>query len=101
MSTKVRIDMVPGYRQILNAEPGVKLVLRARAEAAAQIAKGIAPVQTGKYRDSIGVEQDLTGISLVATDFKANWIEKGTIHMRAFAPLRTAARKVASRVIEH
>lgn len=100
-TTKVKILMVPGYQLILARNPAVRVELRARAETAARIAKGLAPVLTGAYRDSIGVEEGALGPELVATDFKAGWIEFGTVKTRAFAPLRTAARKVATRLIEH
>lgn len=101
MSTKVQIKMVPGFERILDREPGVKRLMRRRAEEAASIAKSLAPVATGDYRDSIGVDEDIDGVKLVATDFKAHWIEWGTVRTRAFAPLRTAARKVADRFVEH
>lgn len=99
--TKVTIELRRGYPVILNNDPGVRAVLHIRAQAAALIAKGTAPVNTGDYKNSIKVREDLKGVSLVATDFKANWIEFGTVHTRAFATLRNAARKVATRLIEH
>lgn len=99
-ATKVRIVMNPAYRQILAANPSVQLVVRSKAEEAAGIARDLAPVATGAYRDSIQVEQEGSDALLVATDFKAHWIEWGTIRTRAFATLRSAAQRVA-RIIEN
>lgn len=92
--TKVRVQMVPGYQAVLAAEPSVKVALRVRAEAAAGLARSSAPVLSGAYRDSI----DVDGTDLVATDFKANWIEKGTARFRARRTLTNAAQAVADRI---
>ncbi len=61
------------------------------AKASADEAQAVAPVKTGAYAASIGVTNDGDGVRLVATDWKANWIEFGTgapSPTPAFAPLR-------------
>lgn len=74
---------------------GQKALLEA-AEAIAENARGLAPVRTGDYRDSITVEQDRKGTRVVAADFKAGWIEFGTggdTPTPAHAPLRKGAEQ--------
>lgn len=95
MGTKVRIQMLPNLERILGPELGVKTAINTRAEEAAAIARDLAPVSSGNYRDSIAVD----GNELVATDWKAHWIEWGSIHNRAYAVLRNAATQVASRIV--
>lgn len=56
----------------------VRAELKARAERVAQVAKSRAPVESGRYRDSIHVEQDSDGFRVVADDPKAELIEYGT-----------------------
>lgn len=97
MSTKFKLVMVPGFEKVLEREAGVKAAQRAAAERAAEIAQENAPVESGDYRDGIGVDDDG---NLVATDWKSHWIEWGSEHNRAFATLRNAAREVASRVVD-
>ena len=68
--------------------------IKEKVEEAAEIAKEIAPVRTGAYRDGIRTDQVLIDgkwISrLIGSDFKSGWIEFGTERMPAFATLRTA-----------
>lgn len=98
MSTRVTIRMNPGYAAILQREPGVRRVERERAEQAADIARSSAPRRTGAYADSITVEQEGDTVQLLASDFKAHWIEWGTIHNRAFGTLTNASQEVADRI---
>jgi hypothetical protein len=98
MSVRVNIKMVPRYAEILKRERTVRRLERERAEQAADIARSNAPVGKGDYRDSIGVEQEGDTVQLVARDFKAHWIEWGTIHNRAFGTLTNAAQEVADRI---
>lgn len=100
MSTKVTIKMVPGYPRILQETLSVRAVERMEAERAAEIARATAPRQTGRYRDSIAVEEEAGKVALVARDFKAHWIEWGTVRTRAYATLRNAAAQVASHIRE-
>lgn len=70
--------------------------LEARAEAIAARARQRAPVgETGNYRASIHVQRDDTHerprFKVVASDYKANWIEWGTDVMRPRRVLGRAA----------
>jgi hypothetical protein len=95
-ATKVRLKLVPQFQQVMERNPGIAATLNVRARGAAMYARTIAPVASGDYRNSIGVE----GTTLVATDFKAHWVEWGTVLHRAHATLRTAARRFADRLRE-
>lgn len=64
------------------------------AKAAAGAAKSFAPVETGAYRDSIQVVEDDGKVYVSAFDFKALWIENGSIHNTPSAPLRRGVRAV-------
>ena len=69
-----------------------------RAEQVAAAARAIAPVATGAYRDGIRavVVRSRDGFigRVVATHFTSAWIEFGTIHTSARAPLRRALESV-------
>lgn len=67
--------------------------MQVRAEDAADECRAIAPVgHTGNYKDSIEGVAGLSGGKakgrVVASDFKAGWLEFGTYKMQAFATLR-------------
>jgi len=59
--------------------------LLAAAEEAAEYWKSIAPVESGAYRDSIEVKRYGDDVYVVASDFKAGWIEFGTEDTPEFA----------------
>lgn len=63
-------------------------------------AKGFAPVRSGDYRDSIEVEIQGKDVVLVAKDFKAHWIEWGSIHNSPSAPLRRGVQAAGLRFKE-
>ncbi|MGH2651415.1 MAG: HK97 gp10 family phage protein [Actinomycetota bacterium] len=100
MAGLVRFVPNPVGIEALKRSVGVQVVLTALGTALKAAAQSHAPVQTGKYRDSIEVEDgDLPGTKrVVAHDFKANWIEFGTVDTPAFAPLRTAADSLGLRL---
>ena len=100
--------------------PAYEEALRPIAEAIAERARQLAPVDQGTYRDSIkvvtGNELGFSGrgkksqkvrsrlrtrglngdsIMIVAADFKAHWIEYGTSRRAADAPLTRAAQDIA------
>lgn len=79
---------------LLQKDEKILAPLEDKVKAAAEIARGLAPVMTGAYRDSIQADQVLDGDKLVnrliATDFKAHWVEFGTSRMPAQAVLRRA-----------
>ena len=47
------------------------------AEKIAALAKAIAPVDTGRYRDGIKAEKTFLGARVIATDNKSTWVEFG------------------------
>ncbi len=67
-----------------------------RVEVAGQIAESArasAPVETGKFRDSINVEQSGDEVAVVDTDEAAGWIEFGTSTHAPHGTLVNAARQ--------
>lgn len=56
----------PALTAALEHSEGVKDALREKAEQGAEVAKSIAPVLTGAFRDSIHVEEQGKGYSIVA-----------------------------------
>lgn len=95
-----------GLADEIESDPGVAEDMISLGERAADIAKGLAPRLSGDYADSIHV---VTGINddgkavvrVLADDFKAGWIEKGTGPpgpTPAHAPLRTAVEQVVGQV---
>lgn len=55
-----------GLTALLEHSEGVKDALREKAEQGAKVARSIAPVLTGAFRDSIHVEQQSEGYAIVA-----------------------------------
>ena len=47
------------------------------ANAVAEVAKSIAPVESGEYKDGITVQRTKTGARVFASDYKSTWIEFG------------------------
>lgn len=76
----------------LEREPEYTSGLAGETEKAAAAARSFAPVRTGAYRDSIQVVKDGRKVYLSAKDFKANWIEFGSINNPPSAPLRRGVR---------
>jgi hypothetical protein len=69
-------------------------------EEVVQTAKGIAPVRTGAYRDSLKTRVQGPRVYVTATDFKGHWIEWGSVNNRTFAVIRRACRMVGLNVNE-
>ena len=95
-----------GLADELESDPGVAENLISLGEQAVGIAQGIAPRLSGDYANSIRV---VTGINdegkavvrVLADDFKAGWIEKGTGPpgpTPASAPLRRGVEAVVGHV---
>ena len=96
----------PGFESEIIRDPSMVEALLPLAEQAADAARGLAPERLGYYKRSIeGVAgQRADGIyvgRVLATDFKANWIEKGTggpLPTRGLHVLRRAAESVVGHV---
>lgn len=84
----------PNLANELDAEPEFRSGLAKAAQPAAAAAKSFAPVRTGAYRDSIRIVEDGRKVYLSAFDYKAWWIEKGSINNTPQAPLARGARAV-------
>ncbi len=76
-------------------------VLAVKSDAGAEAARAAAPVRTGAYRDSIhgDVVMSVDGFRgrIIADDWKAGFVEWGTIHNAAHHPLQRGARAVGLR----
>lgn len=70
------------------------------ANEAADIARDTAPVESGRYRDSIEVEAEGTVVKLLTTSRIGHLIEWGSINNPAHATLRNAAAEVADKFHE-
>lgn len=93
------------FDQEMRTDPQFIKMLESFADPIAERAREIAPVgpdsrggPDGSYRDSIhvAVRTGRSGrkrVAVVADDWKATLIEFGTEKMRAYAPLRKAARQ--------
>lgn len=78
----------PSLERRLRESAAMRAAMRRAAEAAVPEVQGLAPVDTGEYRNSIKVVDTPTGARIVADDDKASHIEFGTEDTPAFAPLR-------------
>lgn len=67
----------------------------------AALAKAIAPVDTGRYRDGIKFEKTMLGARVIATDNKSTWIEFGipSRNQEAHFVLRRAAEAVGLKFV--
>lgn len=85
----------PQIAQLLMRSEQMKIMLLAQAGRGVAKARILAPEQSGDYKRSITAVAGLEGGSMrsriVAKDFKAGWIEFGTVKTPAFAPLRRGA----------
>lgn len=73
-------------QKLIDDDPRVIAAKRQLAQQAADYWQSISPVDEGDYRDSIKVHQDGTDVWITASDFKAHWIEYGTVDTPEFAP---------------
>ena len=71
------------------------------AEKVRDLAKAIAPVVTGRYRDGIKAEKTTLGARVIATDNKSTWIEFGipSRNHEAQFVLRRAAEAVGLKFV--
>jgi len=73
-------------QKLIDADPRVVAAKKEFAQQAAEYWQSSSPVGEGDYRDSITVHQDGAGVWITAHDFKAHWIEYGTVDTPEFAP---------------
>lgn len=85
----------------LEAELEKELDVSEAAEVAAQIARAIAPVDSGEYRDSIHVESDGEQTRLVAGTDHGIYVEIGTEDTPAFHVLTRAAEAAGLEIGGH
>jgi hypothetical protein len=104
----------PDADEEIMADDELRSGLADHAEPAAELAKNFAPVyegeynrpgesyrEPGSYRDSIQViETDEGEVYLAATDWKAHWIEYGSVHNPVLAPLRRGAEGAGLNIAE-
>lgn len=83
--------------------PTVGEAMLLKAEEAAEVAKKLAPVDTGAYRDGIEASAEniegMRGARVKATDWKSALVEFGTALWPAHATLRRAAESVGLKVV--
>lgn len=93
----------PGMSGLLARTVQMRAALHIRARLAAEYSRALAPRDSGDYANSIvavsGInDQGEMAGRVVAKDFKAKWIEFGTMYMPPFAPLRLGAEGVGLKV---
>lgn len=96
MGTKVRFKFARNVDRILGAQRDVHDIEHDAAEEALKVARDIAPVNTGAYRDSLDVDDN----RLITTDPMGHLVEFGSINNPAYATLRNAANEVARKVVD-
>ncbi len=90
----------PGLESLIEHSEGVHDATKEKAERAESVAKALAPVLTGAFRDSIHVVENGTGYSVVAdsTDEQGNpdaaYIEFGTSDTPAHHTLSDALQSL-------
>lgn len=88
----------PNFVRQFEQERSYKDLRNEAAERTLRVARTIAPVRTGSYRDSLYVNEE-TG-SLCSSDFFAAGIEFGSVNNPAYAPCRRAVRAAGYRLAE-
>lgn len=78
----------PAVEREIARSAQMRAATRARAQRSADEARRLAPVDSGKYRDSIHVEETEDGARVVADADHAVHVEFGTEDTPAHAPLR-------------
>lgn len=88
----------PRFESEAKRSAEMKAAMKRGAQAAADEARRMAPVDTGEYRASIRVVETADGARVVADDDKATYIEFGTSDTPAFAPLRRGTEAAGLRI---
>lgn len=93
----------PIATKLLGRTPEMAGFLKLKADAAVEVAKGIAPEESGDYKDGIeaheGVYGDTVAASIAGHDYKTLWIELGTSQRAAQAVLRRSVESVGVRIV--
>ena len=88
VSTAVRFVPNLGIEDDWNESADGQECKRQVAEEILAEAQAIAPVRTGTYRDSLGVEESPDDVAVIADVDYGGYIEFGTSDTPEFAPLR-------------
>lgn len=99
----MRYEEDPLAEQKLATWSGLIPELEYRVQAAADAARVIAPVESGKYKESISSDVGFDSRAkiigrLFSKDWKAHWIEFGTIKEPAHATLRRAMERLGYKI---
>lgn len=92
----MRLVIDSGIDRVLEGLGSVQNVCRIRGERVVEIAKQIAPVDTGAYQDSIRLEHFPFHVEVVADISYAGYLEFGTGDTPAFHTLETALETAAN-----
>lgn len=101
MANGVRFVPNPGWEEAVLRSTDLRDLLEPVADNAERIAKSIAPRRTEHYADSITAEVGYSPkhraliVHLAASDFKAWWIEAGTVDTAASPTLVPAMEQAA------
>jgi hypothetical protein len=96
--SRVRYRAEPGWEEQLRAQPTMVKSMNGRAKVVAKTAKAIAPVdETGDYKRLIYA----SGPRVYAHDFAWHWVEFGSVHNAAKAPLRRGTIAAGLTFIPH
>jgi hypothetical protein len=97
MAEQVIFKPNPGFEEELKHEGPYLVGMAQLANAGAQIARGLAPVRTGRFRATI---QPVVGgpddFGITASHRTWHWYEFGNYHLRPYAPLRGAIEQLGT-----
>ena len=95
MSEDTSIQLIANLESVLHQFPIVQSKTEEACNKIAEIAREIAPVVTGAYRDGIIVQKSNTGSGVwrvFASDQKSSWVEYGTSTEPGQFIMRTATQ---------
>lgn len=100
----MRFELDPNFEPLMRRSTGLRNVISAYAEEVAGVARGLAPRRNDDLRNSIEAEVGLDQNGILgrvnAHDFKAHWIEFGTVRTPAQPYLRPAAEQVLGPLLD-
>lgn len=77
MADDVKVDLIPDLDVQVTRLTEVRTVSMDIARAVANVARSLAPKETGTYASGIVVQETKTGARVLASDQKSSWIEFG------------------------